>query len=80
MLHLIVNKEGLPPDFEVLGCPIGDGKAECWPRCGGWYPISTKALTKAVLNRRINPQKLCGPLAERIIDAQKKMGLSDLKE
>ena len=58
-----------PPGFEILGCPVGNGGAECSRGCGGWYRISTAVLTQAYLANSLNSGRLCGPLSERVRQA-----------
>ena len=56
--------------FIVQGCPVGDDRPECLRGCGGRYPIPTETLTREVVEGRVDPDKLCGPLAERVLKAQ----------
>ena len=44
-----------PPGFVVEGCPVANGGPECSRGCGGWYRISTAALTQAFLASSLNP-------------------------
>ena len=55
----------------VEGCPVEDGlSGGCCHGCGGGWPgtrISTKALTRAVNDSKIDPDKLgCQPLQDRV--------------
>lgn len=61
-----------PPGFQILGCPVGNGGAECSRGCGGWYRIPTAALTQAYLANSLNPHRLCGPLADRVRQASER--------
>lgn len=64
-----------PPGFKIEGCPVGNGGSECSRGCGGRYKISTAALTQAYLAGSLNPEKLCGPLADRINEASRNLTL-----
>lgn len=54
----------------VQGCPVEDGlSGGCCRNCGGGWPgtqISTEAMTRAVAEGTIDPNKLgCQPLQDR---------------
>lgn len=55
---------------EIKGCPVADGRSGCG-HCGGYYLITTRDLSTMFheFGGGIDPAKLCGPLAERIIAA-----------
>lgn len=77
MLHFFITQHRstvlAPSAFQIVGCPVGDGRAECSPFCGGVMPISTGALTQAFLANSLNPLKLCGPVAWRVEEAAREI-------
>lgn len=55
---------------EVKGCPVADGGSGCG-HCGGYYLITTRTLSMMFneFGGGVDPAKLCGSLAERILAA-----------
>ena len=64
-------------DFKVDGCPIFEKGCGCGRMCGGGWPgttVSSEALTKAILNGKLNPDKLgCQPLIDRAKEGMEKL-------
>jgi hypothetical protein len=59
----------------VEGCPVASGGRECLRGCGGHFRITSDALTKATVEGRIDPDKLCGTLSERVEQAVALLGV-----
>ncbi len=70
------------PSVTVKGCPVSDGESSCVPFCsGGWPGLCSKTsaeLTMLIHTNKINPASACGPIYDRIVEAQR--ALAELEE